>query len=208
MLKYTKGAEVMSTDPETIYRAAEGTILKRIARGWLTEAVGAFVTIGVAIIGLAGVLSTTMAAIATIILGATFLIEGGAFAGSFTEFVARNRAEGQDLEWGGIIASNFLAGMVGVIVGTLLLLGIAAPILQPIAVLVFGARFLFGCIVSFEAGSQELVGVGAFVLGLLAVSGLYPLTLVLIALLSLGAFGVFIGAETGSKLLASARESP
>src|SRR5215467_4996231 len=48
-----------------------------------------------------------------------------------------------------------------------------APSLLALAVLVFGAAFPFTSMVSVPPSTQEVVGAGAFVLGLVAVTGLH-----------------------------------
>ncbi len=58
--------------------AQHESALKWAAGGSMMEAVGAIATIALAIVGLAGVFSPTMASIATIVIGAAILLEGGA----------------------------------------------------------------------------------------------------------------------------------
>jgi hypothetical protein len=53
-----------------------------------------------------------------------------------------------------------------------------------------------------------LIGLGAVVLGILAVIGLSSLTLVLIGLLSLGASALFSGSAHGTRMLAESRKYP
>jgi hypothetical protein len=58
------------------------------------------------------------------------------------------------------------------------------------------------------SSGQMLIGLGAVVLGILAVIGLSSLTLVLIGLLSLGASALFSGSAHGTRMLAESRKYP
>ena len=93
--------------------------------------------------------------------------------------------------------------------GILALLGVSAPTLLSIAVIVFGGSFLLGIggyttgaggtEVSATSGGQIMAGLAALVLGILAVVGVSQLTLVLVALLCLGAFALFTGSSMGAR---------
>ena len=160
----------------TVFTIGDGASLKSLQVGWLGQAAAAFGAVVLAIIGLAGVLPTRIAAIAAMSLGAAQLFEGAGFALSFAEF-----AKGQALEWGGATVGKWVGGVCGILVGALVLLGIAAPTLLTVAVLIFGAAFLFTSMTSCVPTTQEIVGAIAFGLGLLAVSGVHFLILVFMA---------------------------
>jgi hypothetical protein len=106
----------------------------------------------------------------------------------------------------------FLAGVAGIVLGILALLGVASPQLVAIAVIAFGASLLIssnasmrilaatpadadptiarivGDMATDTTGLQTMTGLAAIVLGILALFGFAPTTLVLIALLGLGCF--------------------
>jgi hypothetical protein len=203
----------MNTTTETMqHRATRESGLKWAASGSAMEAIAALATMALAIVGLAGVFSTTLAAIATIIVGAAILIEGGSFsAGAFA-------ARGYAADVGAGLSAQALGGIAGIVLGILALLGVAQPTLLSVAVLVYGAAFLlsrmefaqtFAASGSVElpwreAGSgQVLIGVAGVVLGILAVIGISSLTLVLVALLSFGAAALFSGSALGAKSVAA-----
>lgn len=183
--------------PEMVSAFANRTSLKSLQVGWLGQAAAAFSAVVLSIIGLAGALSTRIAAIAAISLGAALLFEGVGLALSFTEL-----AEGQALEWGGATVGKWVGGVGGILVGALVLVGAAAPTLLPVAVLIFGAAFLFTSMISCVPTTQEIVGAIAFGLGLLAISGLHMMTLALVALLILGITTLFNDASSKSKISA------
>lgn len=183
-----------TTETHAIEHApAHETAFKWAAGGSMMEAIGAIATMALAIVGLAGVLVPTMSAIATIVVGAAFLLEGGSFgAAQFssraTEFESASSSVG----------ATFLGGVAGIVLGILALLGISAQTLLSVALIVYGATFLLSGMAqagSFAttAGGNTLVGLGAAVLGILAVVGLSPTVLVLVGLLALGAGALFSG---------------
>lgn len=189
-----------TSEAHAVQRPAEESVFKRIAGGLVGEAIGAIAVIALAIVGLAGEFSFTMAAIATIIIGATILIEGGFFAAAFGR--AGTGSVVQSLESGDWLKAEFLGGMAAVVLGILALLGVFAPTLLAVAVLVLGASYLLGSAGEFGSGSHAVVGLAAMVLGILAVVGLDQLTLVLVALLALGAMSFYSGASAGARMAA------
>jgi hypothetical protein len=171
------------------------------------EAVGGIATIVLSIIALSGTVTTFLLAIATIVFGAALLIEGTSIATDYAHM--RSSVPGDVLEIGaGGLASVFLSGVTGIILGVLALLGIAAPVMTSVAVIVFGGALLLsasstlnlhtlkirmsGDVVASEmmagtAIAQALVGISAVVLGILAVAGHASSVLTLVGLLVLGA---------------------
>jgi hypothetical protein len=211
----------MNTTTETMqHQPAREAGLKWVASGSVMEAFGAFAAMALAIVGLAGVFSPTMAAIATIIIGAAILIESGSFGAA--AFAARTEtAAGTTVaEMSDDKSAQCLGGIAGIVLGILALLGVAPLTLLSVAVLVYGVTFLIssaaGAQVSRFTGypqglaretttthagysAQFLVGLGTLVLGILAVIGLEPLTLVLVALLSLGTTALLSGSVLGAR---------
>src|ERR1051326_8768338 len=133
---------------ETVQRPFRETSLKWVAGGSAVEAIGALAAIALAIVGLAGILSTTVAAIATIILGAAILTQGGAFDASSSVSGAGFEAQGRESG----SSASFLGGVAGIVLGILALLNIEAPTLLAVAVIVFGAAFLL------SGGSWSVTG--------------------------------------------------
>src|SRR5690348_13301737 len=72
-----EGSNMNATTTTDTVHPIQGSITSSVARsGSLMEAIGAIATVALAIVGLAGVFSVTMASIATIVIGAAILIEG------------------------------------------------------------------------------------------------------------------------------------
>lgn len=206
----------MNITSETAQRPFRETGLKWIAGSSAVEAIAALAVVALAIVGLAGILSQTVAAIATIIMGAAILTQGGAFAAS--SMTLGTAYESQLRDSGGSSAS-FLGGISGIVLGILALLGIEAPTLMAVAVIVFGATFLLGGaspvfvssgqttgseLGASVSGGQIMVGLGALVMGILAVVGLAQWTLILVGLLCLGAAALFSGSWMGARSMSAA----
>jgi uncharacterized membrane protein HdeD (DUF308 family) len=186
---------------EATYRLTRGTTLKTLAGGAVLESVGAVATIALAIAGLAGAAPMTLAAIACIILGAAIVIEGGAFAATHR---TNSGQTAHRLEWTETLAAEFLGGLTGIILGVLALLGVAPMTLLGVAVLVFGATFLFSSGTVFGWSFHAIFGLAALILGVLAVVGLSSMVLVLVALACLGASALLSGAATGARMATGA----
>jgi hypothetical protein len=205
-------------------REPESKTLKAVAGGSLTEAVCGAAAVVLAIIGLAGALPPWMASIATIAFGVALLAEGGAVAARYRSML-HEVSGGERTELGGGMGAEFLAGGAGVVLGILGLIGLAPATLIPIAVLAFGGALLLGSGSTMElgllrapgafeeryahvtrqatvaaSGAQVLIGLAAIVLGIIALVGIDPITLSLVALLVLGASVLFSGGAITSRL--------
>ena len=182
------------TNVITAEHAGEESRAKVVAGSSLMEAFGAIATIALAIVGLARIWPMTMAAIATIVVGAASLIEGGALGYRYSR---RTLAAGTQLETSESTCSgDFLGGLAAVVLGILALLGIAPATLVAVAVLALGATFAFS--------DRFFVGLAAVVLGILAICQLAPETLFLVALLVLGAGLLMTGSRIAFRSFASA----
>lgn len=164
------------------------------------ESIGAVAVIALAIAGLAGAFSTTLAAIATIVLGAAIWLEGGTFMATHRAEVSWESAGARVLEWNEGLGVEFLGGFAGIVLGILALLGIVPATLLSIAVLVFGATLFFSSRTGLVSGHQAIFGLAGLTLGLLAICGLSPLTLVLVGLLCFGVSALLNGAVTRSRI--------
>ena len=188
------------------------TAFKWVAGGSLMEAVGAIATIALAIVGLAGIFSPTMAAIATIVIGAALLIEGGSFgAAQYVPRVGEGGRAAEAFETPDTSAA-FLGGVAAIILGILALLGVASLTLMSVAAIVLGASFLLSGVAqsgAFPAAAtgHTMVGLASAVLGILAVVGLSSLVLVLVALLVLGGGALFSGSVQGTRAVAETTHS-
>ena len=112
-----------------------------------------------------------------------------------------------------------MAGLAGLVLGILGLLGVSRIELLSVAPVIFGAGLVISsaAMARFEqllriqrgteavyvaSGADGLVGAGAIVLGIIALSGTAPLTLSLIAMLAVGAAVLMSGTSLASQLMA------
>lgn len=180
-----------------------------------TESAGAIATITLAIIGLAGVFANIVTPVATIVIGAVFLME--AVLLNTTAKRLNSQSAGRTLRMANGITAGFFGGLAGIVLGILALFQTAPgnhiEVLLAVAVLVYGAALLVGGgafsrlattpETSTGTGTMSsgslLIGLAAVVLGILAIIGLVPMTLVQAGLLSLGGCALFSGSNFASE---------
>ncbi len=169
-----------------------------------------------AIIGLTGYQPMFMTAIATILIGAALLAHGASVTARWADTMRRTAADRERKEIGGGLGTEILGGAVGIVLGILALANILPFTLLAVATLVFGGTIVAGApaqaelarlvrdndrrigkftyeAVEASSGAWVLVGLGAIVLGILALIHVGPpLTLVMVAMLAIGG-AVFLG---------------
>jgi hypothetical protein len=206
-------------------------MVQTVAGGASVETFAGGLAAIVAIIGLTGTRMFDMAGVATIAIGAALLAIGGSVAMRWNEISRHAEAEqfaGPTLERSE--QTDLFAGVAGVVLGILILAGIAPRVLLPIAVIVFAVALLRGGVAepeivhlarvgpqrpfggSFVRASTDalvLVGLGAIVLGILAFTPIGSwLTLSLIALLGTGGALVLAGGAVTSAFFRRLRSAP
>ena len=186
------------------------------ATGTIAEAAGSIAVIVLSIIGLAqAVPSPTIVAVTIIVLGAALLAEGGTLATEFARLAGLNEGmSATDTEMSGM-SLQVAGGGTALVLGILALLGVSTDTLSSAAIILAGAVLLLtaGTIPHLRrvraqtagisevaqmigrssmtgmAGAQFLCGVGAIVLGILALSNASmeaARTLILVGLLVSG----------------------
>jgi|GEM_PF-6400477 len=176
--------------------------------GAALEGLAALGAVALSVIGLAGIIPERMAAIGTLVIGASMVTECWAASARFRQRVSQGVSQVFDVRHN--LSGEFLGGVAGIVLGILAFFHGAPQMLLSVALLVFGATLLFsgstprvqwlfapqGQNVAGDTarsasisapGGYLLVGLGATVLGILAIIGLAPMTLVLVGLLCLGA---------------------
>ncbi|HUU68435.1 MAG TPA: hypothetical protein VM186_02840 [Planctomycetota bacterium] len=186
-------------------RREEEKSMYAMAGGSATEALLGAGAVVLSILGLLNILPQYMASISVIALGAALLIGGGALAARFSRAVsAAEPSTAAEAVQGGV-AMQALAGAAVVVLGILALLGTMPATLLAISLIVIGGGSLLSSsaiarvntviarttgrseMTSGAAGIDVIVGLGAIVLGILALAGFNPATLILVGTLSLGA---------------------
>lgn len=186
--------------------------------GFSGEAIVGGAAAVLAILALAEILPETLAPIATIAVGFALLIKSASVASqAFRIRSELAESPSEQIELGTGMSSELLAGMAGIVLGVLALLGMSPLTMMSIAVIAFGAAMLFGggetlrisrlgsemehgsiqhlagLAARSAAGAETMVGIGAVVLGILALTSAEPLVFILSGLLILGAAQLITG---------------
>lgn len=193
----------------------EGTL----AGGSVLLALCGAAAIVLSIIGLAHAWPSWMVTISTLIIGGGLMAHGLGIMGR-NAMVLR--------QWGGSlettqaavgVSPEFLAGCVGVTLGILSVIGIYPTLLSAVAVIAFGSALFFGsspanveesrtemranerhAFFSRPMGAHLMMGLGIIALGIIAVVGVRPLVLTLVALLSLGFTFLVAGSALATRM--------
>ncbi len=200
--------------------------LKVAGGGSIVQAVCGLGAVVLAILGLAKLWPRHTMAIAILLVGVAFLAQAGAVAAEHRKLSHAFGASEADLTGGA--SAEAIGGAAGVVLGILTLINIAPMVLGPIAVIVFGGTLLVGGGLTATLGTvggeladrgaeaaehaakaasgiDTLVGIGAVVLGVIALAGGPAATLTLIALLALGAAVLLSGSAVGGRMLSVTR---
>ena len=208
-------------------RAGDRRLATAFLGGSSAEMIGGVGAIVLTIIGLSNVAPGFMVSISTIILGGTFLLQGGAVAAEYQEIMDRtSNGVLEKSEWGGGMSVDVLAGATGIVLGILGVIGIATQELTGAAVITFGAALMmsYGTVQGLNdlklemtdeleprakraarqallgaAGIQVLVGIGVIVLGILTVTDVAPMDLALVSLLITAASLVISASVVGGR---------
>jgi hypothetical protein len=197
----------------------ETEALRDLERGSMGGALAGAGSLVLGILGLIGLLPQVLDSIAVIAAGVALLIGGAAIVARYSNLAGLPQS--RKVGAGGMEVVAF-AGVAGVALGILALLGVAAETLLSIAPIALGAALIVESsaltrldaaiskvssksdieVVNVASGSDIVVGIGGMVLGILALSGVDPLTLSLIAMLSIGAAITFSGSSLAGRLFA------
>jgi hypothetical protein len=215
--------EVRSSGLPTTTEEAETKEVKTARQvaigGSATEAFAGVGAIVLSILGLAGVLPVSFAAIAALALGAAILLEGGSIGARLFE---RSSVPGETAETSGGMSAEALAGLAVIVLGILALVGMAPVTLLAVSSIVLGAGLLGGAVAQMgfyrtstareamtnASGGHVLVGIAAIVLGIFALVGADPITYVLVSMLAVGTSVLFSGAAFGGRLITMFRRHP
>lgn len=188
--------------------------------GSMAEGIAGIGAIVLSILGLSRIFPEIMLPIATIAVGAAMLFQGGATTSRFSSLLGTAAKGRMDISELGIgITIEFFGGAAGIVLGVLSLMGIYPMTLLPAAAIVYGSALLLGSRVTAHLNSewiatteereivrnvsqaaiaaassvQLLIGLGAITLGILAITGMSPVTLILTAMLSMGFADILSG---------------
>jgi hypothetical protein len=182
--------------------------------GLLSEGAAGIAVIVLMVIALAGISVGALASIATIVIGVGLLVQAFNSAAEGAKIVN----PGTGVELGGEVMVDCLAGVTGIVLGILALVGINVVHLLPAALIVFGGALLLSGAISMRprnvavagagieprimtyqgsaaaGGMEVLIGIAAIVLGILALILAASGILVLVGLLAVGAALLLVSA--------------
>ncbi|MFN8624569.1 MAG: hypothetical protein U0587_01060 [Candidatus Binatia bacterium] len=207
------------TSTTLTHEGAIGDTRELESGGSLTQAIGGAAAIVLSILGLVHVESLLLASIATIVVGASFLIAGSALVARYSKFLSKSESHVANEVVGEGMAMESLGGAAGIVLGILSLVGAGATTLLPVAAIVFGGSLLLasgtafrlnaatahrgedgGEVLDFSAGPGVLIALSGIVLGVLALAGISPIVLSLAAMLSFGVAVLVSGASLASMM--------
>lgn len=181
----------------TFQHMAERRLIEVGNGGAAVEILGGLAVVILSILGLTGLASSSLTAIAGIVFGVAVLAQGAAIAAEYSALYARaTETASGSVELRGGMSVELMTGGAVIVLGILSVLGDAAPILLPVLVIVGGTSLLatagavqrlsslkmevaeisdpaqqvINAATAGASSSQMLAGVAAIVLGIVALA--------------------------------------
>lgn len=220
-------------EPRT-HRALPIDAKRVLVGGALVETISGVGAVTLAIIGLAGVVPTTMGAIAVIAVGVGLLAEGGTLVAEYPAIMSRTRKRFWDrVEFSTGFGAEVIAGIIAIVLGIMGLLGADPSVNLPSAAIVLGIGLvLTSAAISFinslnlgallegheeeehtahaalgaGMGVQVVLGFAVTVLGILALVGFAPGSLTLVAILVAGIAALMDGVAISSRVISASTD--
>jgi hypothetical protein len=210
-------------------RPLEERTIEIVGGGTIAEAFGGAVVCVLAIIALAGIPRAAIVEIAVMVLGASFLAQGLAIAARYRRILVRSTSRWAFARLSTGMRANIFVGVTGIALGIIALAGVAPLALDSIAVILYGGALLSGTSINLSlseltgpprrsraeevaeeslpaaTGAQVMIGLGAIVLGILALANVAPAVLVPVALLGVGASLLLSGTAVGVRMMSELR---
>lgn len=205
---------------------------RAVIGGSSTEALTGAGAVVLAILGLAHIAPEMMVAISSIALGAALTMDGIAVGAEYSRILEESgNGAISRMGFSGGLSTQVVGGIAAVALGILALLHVETVALSAISAIVLGATVMFSSGVEtrlnalkIEAsgdhelakriaresltaatGADMLIGLAAVVLGILALVGIAPTPLTLVAMLSLGASILLTGSAVIGKMMSMFR---
>jgi len=202
----------------------DGTFVQSAAVGTFTEAAGGIAAIVLGILGLAGVAAQTLAAVGVVVIGAALLAEGSAILARYVNYAEERGATSEAAEMSGSVFLEFLGGIAVIVLGIVALLGLAPITLLCVSVIAYGGTLILGggllAVMTGSSGRENdrgdqvsrvavaetrsvevLIGIGGVALGIIALVGINPMTLVLVSIIAYGAAILLTGSAITGRML-------
>jgi hypothetical protein len=206
-----------------VYVEGKGIAADAEPFGLLTEGAAGIAAIVLAIIALAGIATAALASITTMIIGVGLMVQAFNAAAEVSRQLdtggTPDTVAWRGIELGGEVMIGMTAGLAGIVLGILGLVGINAPHLIPAALIVFGELLIFSGAVAAQGrvlgttttvsgvpvqvsyrgsaaiwGLEVLVGFAAAILGILTLILTASWILLLVGFIAVGAALLIVSA--------------
>ncbi len=186
-------------------------LVRQLETGSVFQTIGGIGALALGILGIIGIVSMTFGAIAAIAAGGALLIGGTALTARYSRLFPDTKSPRTRRSMLRGLTVQTIAGVGAIALGILSLVGLASMTLVAVSAIALGAGLVVASRASarldallirnemesgesvshsamFFASAAEIVaGLGAIALGILALTGVSPLPLVLIAMMAVGA---------------------
>jgi len=199
---------------------------KAVGAGSLAGTIAGIGAIVLAIVGLAGVFPGFFMSISTIVVGGAFLFLGGAIAARWRLLTTPETGATESAVVGGGMSTEFVAGIIAVVLGIISLAGVVPAALVSVGAIVVGGALVLSTNslarmsallffrseetsvadarheeINAAASVQILFGIAAIALGIAALAGVFPIALNLVAMLLLGICAMLNSSSIGGMLV-------
>lgn len=118
--------------------------------------------VALGILALAGIAPMMLNSIAVIVAGIALLVEGAMLSARYAQALAKAAPEHvHTTGFSSGVSSTLLAGLAGIVLGILAILGVATEVLIGVALIVFGTAVLFDYVARAQMRALRMVGSGA-----------------------------------------------
>lgn len=191
-------------------RSSSRGLIGQLEAGSIFQTIGGTGALALGILGVVGVVAFTFDAIASIAAGGALLIGGTALAARYSRLFPDTKSPKTKTSMVRGMTYQALVGVSAIALGILALVGLASMTLIGASVIALGTALLVASraslrldtlltrdemesgesvshsTVSVVSATKVIAGLGAVALGVLALAGLSPLTLTLIAMIAIG----------------------
>ncbi len=201
--------------------AKERRSLKALLNDSVAEVIVGGGAIVLSLIGLSNINPELMLPLAAIVMGIAFILEGEVVLARASKFFMKSADRLREEQPGVGVTAELIGGIAGLALGILALLGLYPLVLVPIAAIAYGSTLIFGSGLNARMSDLEiesygepvcirrlvcealassshvafLLGLGAAILGITALTGVNALSLSLVALLIAGVGSLLDGAS-------------
>lgn len=209
------------------YGETQVAAARLVKSGSIVSGVASLIAVVITLMAMGNIWTGVLIPLAVIALGVAFLSQGGTIAARFSDLLPETSKRRSEVsKMGAGLSVEVAGGLIAGILGILALLNIMPSVLVPVAILVFGITMIFGSgvvlwldslltgrsgeyagasstaheAVMASGGLQFVLGMAAFILGILSLTGVAPLLMNHIGLLSVGFSELIAGSVISARM--------